>query len=200
MGLFSFLNFFKADKVITPSLNPNEYVPAFWEDDYCQVEIVPFENKAFIQKQAEQIDELASKSKTNYGFTETFGRGPMPVRTIAKEIRVNYFENTLTGFQFQKAKHIRYDKNEILDCENAKTKAFGFQNFTVFFDTEDEFVKNIWIHAGLISSVTQFDLIKSALYALGEECELILIDWNSLELFNLADKTQIHKYLWGYWK
>jgi hypothetical protein len=195
MRLFSFLNFFKSDKVVTPRLDPNEYVPAFWEDDYCQIEVVPFENKMFIQKQSRQIDELAIKSKTDYGFTETFGRDKMPTTTISKEIRVDYFENTLTGFQFEKAKQIRYDKNEILDCETGKTKAFGFSNFTIFFDTEDEFVKNIWIHIGLIVSVTQFELIESALYSLGEDCGLILIDWNSLELFDLADKMQIQKYL-----
>ena len=195
MGLFSFLNFFKPDKNITPSLDPNEYVPAFWQDDYCQVEIVPIENKMFIENQSRQIDELAFKSKTDYGFTETFGRDKMPTTTISREIRIDYFENMLTGYKFEKAKHIRYDKNEILDCETGKTKAFGFSNFTIFFDSEDEFVKNIWIHIGLIVSMTQFKLIESALYSLGEDCKLILIDWNSLELFDLADKTQIQRYL-----
>jgi hypothetical protein len=87
-----------------------------------------------------------------------------------------------------------------LNCETGRTKAFGFSNFTIFFDTEDEFVKNIWIHIGLIVSAPQFDLIQDVLYTLGEECELLLIDWNSLELFDLADKTQIQKYLMGYWK
>src|SRR5258706_5367263 len=150
--------------------------------------------QAFIQKQAEQIDELATKSRTDYGFTETFGKGPMPVTTVSKEIRFDYFEKTLTDFKFQKARHIRYDKNNILNCETGKTKAFGLSNFTIFFDTEDEFVKSIWIDIGLIVSAPQFGLILEALYTLGEECELVLIDWNSLELFDLADKTQIQKY------
>ncbi|WP_276505069.1 hypothetical protein [Terrimonas pollutisoli] len=200
MGLFSFLKFLKPDKTKSIKFDPNEYVPAFWEDGYCQIEIVPFENKAFIQKQAGQIDELATKSRTDYGFSATFERGSMPFKTVSKEIRVDYLEKTLTDFQFQKARHIRYDKSEILDCESGATKAFGFSNFTIFFDTEGEFVKNIWMHIGLIVSSPQFDLIQAALYALGEECELILIDWNSLELFDLADKKQIQKYLMGYWK
>ena len=66
MGLFPFLGFFKPGKIKTPGLGPDEYVPAFWADDYCQVEIVPFENKAFLQKQAEQIDELAPESNTGW--------------------------------------------------------------------------------------------------------------------------------------
>jgi hypothetical protein len=191
MGLFSFLKFRKSDKINKIEFDPNEYVPSFWEDDYCQIEIVPSENKTFIQRQARQIDELASKSRTDYGFTETFARGPMPVTTISKEIRIDYFEKTLTDFKFQKARHIRYDKSEILNCETGKTKALGFSNFTIFFDTEDEFVKNIWINIGLIISAPQFDLIQEALYNLGEECELILIDWNSLKLFDLSNRNQI---------
>ncbi|MGN6801996.1 MAG: hypothetical protein ACTHJN_08830 [Ginsengibacter sp.] len=195
MGLFSFLKLFKNDNSQKRKFDPTEYVPSFWEDDYCQIEIVPLENKRFIEKQSEQIDDLASKSRTDYGFIETFARDPMPVTTLSKEIKVGYFEKTLTDFKFQKARHIRYDKNEVLNCETGKTKAFGFSNFTIFFDTKDEFVKNIWIHIGLIVSVSQFDLIESALYSLGEQFGLLLIDWNSLELFDLKDKTQIQEYL-----
>ena len=200
MGLFSFLKFLKVDKSTSPTFDPNEYVPAFWEDDYCQIEIVPVENKSFILKQAKGIDDLAQKSSTDYGFTATFERGTMPIPTLSKEIRIDYLEQALMTFQFQKAKHIRYDDNEILNCDTGKTKAFGFSNFTIFFDTEEEFVKNIWIHIGLIVSVTQFDLIEGALYTLSEECEFVLIDWNGLELFDLSDKTQIQKYLMDYWK
>jgi hypothetical protein len=200
MGLFSFFNSLKADKAQKIEFDPNEYVPSFWEDDYCQIEIVPSENREFIKKQSRQIDQLASNSRTDYGFTETFGRGPMPVTTVSKEIRVDYLEKTLTDFKFQKARHIRYGKNETLNCEVGDTKAFGFSNFTIFFDTEDEFVKNIWLGIGLIVSAPQFDLIKDTLYTLGEDGELVLIDWNSLRLYDLTDRGQIQDYLMWYFK
>ena len=124
----------------------------------------------------------------------------MPTSTITKEIRVDYLEKTLTSFQFQKAKHIRYGAKEVLNCETGNTKALGFSNFTVFFDEEGEFVQNIWIDIQLIVSATQFDLIQDALYSLGVECELVLVNWNSLELFDLANRNEIEKYLRGYWK
>ncbi len=84
---------------------------------------------------------------------------------------------------------------KFLDCETGDTRAFGFSNFTIFFDIQGDFVKNIWIDIHLIVSAPQFDTIQAALYFLGEECELVLIDWNSSELFDLAYKTQIEKYL-----
>lgn len=200
MGLFSFFKFLNANKTQKTEFDPNEYVPSFWEDDYCQIEIVPKENRDFIQKQSQQIDESAYKSRTEYGFTETFGRGPMPVTTLSKEIRVDYFEKILTDFKFQKARHIHYEKKETLNCETGKTKAFGFSNFTIFFDTEYEFIKNIWVNTGLIVSVPQLDLIKNTLYTLGEECELVLIDWNSLRLYDLADWKHLEDYLMWHFK
>ncbi|MPR36153.1 hypothetical protein GBK04_23095 [Cytophagaceae bacterium SJW1-29] len=176
------------------------YLPSFWEDDYCQIEIASFENKEYILKTIRQISDLANNSRTDFGFTETFGRGQMPIKTYSKEIRTYYLDKLLTEFEFEKAKSINYDSHKILNCETGSIKAYGFSNFTIFFDTQDEFVKNIWLSISLIVSVRQYDLIQSALYCLGEECEMVLIDWNSLELFDLRDRTQIDKYLNDYWK
>jgi hypothetical protein len=197
------LYFFKTFRQRTTSKNAvkvHSYLPSFWEDDYCQIEIVPFENREHILKSIEQISDLAKNSRTDFGFTETFERGQMPVNTFSKEIRIDYLEKLLAGFEFEKAKSINYDSQKILNCELGQTKAYGFSNFTIFFDTEHEFVKNIWLSISLIVSVRQYDLIKSALYCIGEECEMVLIEWNSLELFDLRDRTQIDKYLNDYWK
>jgi hypothetical protein len=141
MGLFSFLKFTKAEKPAIPGPDSNEYLPVLWEDDYCQIEIVPAENKAFIIKQANELEGLTESVKTDHGFTEAFERGAMPSQTLFKKIRAEYLEQTLSGLQFEKAKHIRYNKSEILHCEAGNTKAFGFSNFTIFFDTEETFVK-----------------------------------------------------------
>ncbi|HEV2480594.1 MAG TPA: hypothetical protein VGS79_13050 [Puia sp.] len=200
MGFFTFLRRRISNKLPVPGADPNEYVPAFWDDDYCQIEIVPKENKEFIVKQIGQIKDFSAKSKVDYGFTDIFVRGKMLTPTISKELRADYLEKTLLSFQFRKANHIRFDGREILDCETGDTRAFGFPNFTIFFDMQGDFVKNIWIDIHLIISAPQFDIIQAALYALGEECELVLVDWNSSELFDLADKTQIDKYLTGYSK
>ena len=200
MRLFDIFKILRQRTTAKNEFKADSYLPSFWEDDYCQIEIAPVENKEYILKTIGQISDLANNSRTDFGFTETFGRGQMPVKTYSKEIRTDYLEKLLTGFQFEKAKSINYDSHKILDCETGPTKAYGFTNFTIFFDTQDEFVKNIWLSISLIVSVRQYDLIKSALYYLGEECEMVLIDWNSLELFDLRDRTQIDKYLNDYWK
>lgn len=200
MKLLSFLKFLKPDKPQPLNVDPNEFIPTLWEDNFCQVEIIPFENKSFIITQSQGISDLAEKTKKGLGFSETFERSSMPVSTLSKEIRADYLEYFLSGFELPKAKHIKYEANKIIDCQNSKTKAFGYSNFTIFFETEDEFVKNIWLSVGLIVSVKQFELIKSMLYNLGEENEFMLIDWNSLQLIDLRDRTQVDNYLMVHWK
>jgi len=194
MKLFSFLKSIRKDKENT-SVDTDEYIPSFWDDDYCQIEIVPKENKPFILKQASQIDDFSETTRTESGFTDIFVRGEMPTTTLSKKIRLDYLEKTLLSFKFEKAKHIYFDGRRILDCDNGDTKAFGFLGFTIFCDIDGEFVKNIWLHVELIASTAQLDLIKNALYTLGEECEVVLIDWNTSKLFDLANRTAVQKYL-----
>nr|WP_315221646.1 hypothetical protein [uncultured Flavobacterium sp.] len=200
MKLLDIFKIFRQKTTAKNEVMAGGYLPSFWEDDYCQIELAPFENKDYILKTFREISDLTNNSKTDFGFTETFCRGQMHIKTYSKEIRIEYLEKLFTSFEFEKAKSINYDSHKILNCEIGPTKAYGFPNFTIFFDTEEEFVKNIWMSISLIVSVRQFDLIKSALYCLGEECEMVLIDWNSLKLFDLRDSTQIDKYLNYYWR
>ncbi|WP_343304641.1 hypothetical protein AAHN97_24015 [Chitinophaga niabensis] len=200
MSFFSFLKSLLSKQLPAPGIAPNEYVPSFWEDDYCQIEIVPLENGEFIRKQVGHIEDFSAKSWDGSGFTDIFVRDDLPTPTISKEIRTDYLETTLLNLKFIRANYIRFDGKQMLNCKTGNTKAFGFPEFTIFFDTQGEFVKNIWIDISLIVSVPQFGIIEAALYTLAEECELVLIDWNSSELFDLADKSQIEKYLMGNWR
>lgn len=83
------------------------------------------------------------------------------------------------------------------------TIAYGFPNFTVFVSTydDDELVKVIWLHVySLIMHVWQREAITNALYDLGTSTDLVLADWNSLELYDLSDKKDIDRFLQDYWK
>lgn len=200
MKLLSIIKRFRKKDSKTLDSNSKDYLPTFWEDDFCQIEIVPAENLDYIKEQITQIDSLSQKANDGFGFKEIHGRDSMPLSTLTREIRIDYFEKVLESFEFQRAKQIRYDADKLLDCQNGKIKALGFNSFTIFFDFDEEFVKNIWISNGLIVSTKEYDCIRSVLYILGEECNLILIDWNSLKVTDLKDKTQIDKYLMDYWK
>lgn len=191
------------DKIFGRKKNPeieDENLPSFWEDDYCQIEIVPRENIEHIDKSIKQIDEFTEKTRTKYGFTDIFVREGLPFPTINEELRTDFFEKLLNEKGFEKATKIRYDGNTIIKCSKTTSNAFSLPCFNFFYDCEDEFVKNIWISISLITSTEHYSKILETLYELGESCDLVLIDWNSSELIDLSNRKQIESYLMSYWK
>lgn len=195
MGLF--------DKIFGRKMNPkieDENLPSFWEDDYCQIEIVPRKNIEHIEKSIKQIDEFTEKTRTENGFTDIFMREDLPFPTINEELRTDYFEKLLAEKGFEKAMKIRYDGYTIIECSKTTSNAYSLPCFNFFYDCNDEFINNIWISTSLITSNDHFNKILEALYELGESCEMVLINWNSSELIDLADRNQIKEYLMSYWK
>jgi hypothetical protein len=175
-------------------------LPSFWEDDYCQVEIVPRKNIDHIKDSIIQIEQFAEKTRTEYGFTDIFMREGLPFPLLNEEIRVDYFEKQLNDKGFEKARQIRYDGNTIIDCSPKTTNAFLLPCSSFFYDCKDELINNIWISTSLITSTDHFNKILETLYQLGESCELVLVDWNSSDLVDLSNRDQITQYLMGYWK
>lgn len=195
MGLF--------DKIFGRKMNPkieDENLPSFWEDDYCQIEIVPRKNIEHIEKSIKQIDEFTEKTRTENGFTDIFMREDLPFPTINEELRTDYFEKLLAEMGFEKAMKIRYDGYTIIECSKTTSNAYSLPCFNFFYDCDNEFINNIWISTSLITSNDHFNKILEALYELGESCEMVLINWNSSELIDLADRNQIKEYLMSYWK
>ncbi len=196
MGLFNLFRLFRSSpkQVFTPG--KGEFIPVLWEDDYCQVEIIPIANKNFIQEQIRQIEKTIEQTATELGFTEPVERSSMPATTLSHELRVDALVYNLTEFDLQQAKYIEYETRELIDTSTAKTKAFGFSDCTIFFDTKDsELVNNIWLRRDTKIATEHIPPLTSTLYQLGESYELLLVDWNSLELIDLVDLRQIRRYL-----
>lgn len=191
------------DKIFGRKKNPeieDENLPSFWEDDYCQIEIVPRENIEHIKKSLKQIDEFTEKTRTEYGFTDIFVREGLPSPTINEELRTDYFEKLLTEKGFEEAMKIRFDGYTIIECSKTTSNAFSLPCFNFFYNCEDEFIENIWISISIITSTEHYNKILEALYELGEGFNLVLIDWNSSELIDLSNRKQIERYLMSYCK
>jgi hypothetical protein len=154
--------------------NEEKSLPSYWEDDYCQIEIVPRKNVEHIEASINQIDEFTEKTRTENGFTDIFMRQDLPFLTLNEELRIDYFEKLLTEKGFEKAKQIRYDGYTITDCSKTTSNAFSLPCFNFFYDCKEEFINNIWISTSLITSTDHFNKILETLYELGVGCELVL--------------------------
>ena len=178
--------------------NTHEYIPTLWEDDHCMIELLPFENKDFVIKQAEQVKLFADQHRTEFGFTDAYRLKPSPFPTVSCEIRADYMHNTLISSQLPEFKKIQIQGTGLFETKNIRTKVFGFSDFIFCFEITDEFVKNIWLAARSINSASEYEIILNALYNLGEENEFILVDWNRDEVVDLKSRTEISRYLKGY--
>jgi hypothetical protein len=174
-----------------------ELIASFWEDDYCQVEIVPGDNRTFIEEQIEKIEKFTKTADTGLGFTDALVRAGMLFPTDKIELRTESFESLLAAANLKKADRIKMDGQHFLPRESP-TRAFGIPGFFIFFYAEGEFIKDIWLTPGFIADTAWFDMLLTALIKLGEDFSFILVDWNSLELIDLKNKKDIRKYLAGF--
>ena len=191
------INFRRRKKASASNQEPVNYIPVLWEDDFCLVEIVPIENQSFIKNQVAALAEFSEKNFDGIGFKNMFTLGAMPEPTVERELRVEAFELTLAGRRLPKANQIQYESEKILDCNTSSTKAYGFPNCIIFFNTfnNGEFVNHIWLDIKPGIPGEQRRILLNVFYDLGESYQLTLIDWNSLELVELRDEVQIDDYL-----
>ena len=180
----------------------NDYkeLPILWEDDYCQIEIVPRRNIKNIISSTDIIENFTKKAGTDYGFTDIYMREALPFPTINEELRIDYFENFLTGKGFERAKQIRHNGSKIIDCSTISLDVFSLPCFNFFYDYENGFIKNIWISTSNITSEDYCSKILETLYEIGESNDLVLIDRNCSNLIDLTDRKQIKDYLVLYFR
>lgn len=73
MKILDFFRIFK--RKIASKTKRNAHLPLSWDDDYCQIEIVPAENRESIEKRITEVKILADQSREGLGFTEIFEVG-----------------------------------------------------------------------------------------------------------------------------
>lgn len=181
------------DKILKRKKMNNE-MPFFWEDDYCQIEVVPRKNTESINMSFKIIEEFTLKTRTENGFTDVYMREDLPFPTIDEEIRIDTFTSLLTNSAFEKATQFNYDGRGIKDCTSKSTNAYFFDSFNLFYDCKNEFINNIWT-TGSCALTNSSKIVLITLYEIGEGNQLVLVDWNSLELIDLSNRNKILKYL-----
>ena len=163
----------------------------YHEDDYQQVEIVPSENFNELIKQAENVQDFAEKHFDGSGYTDMMvredngfklkqrGIQPKELDLILSELPIKRYSEVSTG--------IRPGE---MTCEN--TFGYGENYNGIFFDFESDSVTGIWISG---TPEVASEKYSSVLNDIGNKWNLLLMDWNSLELIVLKNKEQVEKYL-----
>jgi len=160
----------------------------YHEDDFCQIEIVPKENLSELIKQADNISDFTSEN----GYSDIYVREENKVSLKTKKISKSELESLLTKLGTAKHTEIITGYGSDYKIKSENTIGFGKDYSAVYFDFENDIVKNIWItnlyglnHENVINTLSE----------IGEKWNLIMMDWNSSELIDLSNKKMIEKYL-----
>ena len=98
----------------------------------------------------------------------------------------------MTELGTEKHKEVTTGYGSEYRVKSENTIGFGKEYSAIYFDFENDKVKNIW-------TTNLFGLdnekVIDVLSTIGEKWNLVLMDWNRSELIDLSNKEMIKKYL-----
>lgn len=160
----------------------------YHEDDFCQIEIVPKENLSDLLKQAGNIADFSAEN----GYSDIYVREENKVSLKSREIDKTELEKLLTDLGTEKHTEVITGYGSYYRVKSENTIGFGKEYSAVYFDFENDKVKNIWITN--LFGLNHYKVV-DVLSKIGEKWNLVLMDWNSSELIDLSNKEMINKYL-----
>ena len=163
----------------------------YHEDDYGQIEIVPKENFGRLIKEAENVKYFSENHFESEGFTDMYVRNGIGLKLEERKIKASELNEIL--LKVFEEKHTNVTTGISSDEIRSKnTYGYGKNHNGIFFDFNEGFVLNIWISGRI--DVNNHKLT-SVLNEIGRKWNLLLMDWNTMELIDLTNSEQTSEYL-----
>ncbi|WP_196890194.1 hypothetical protein [Aureivirga sp. CE67] len=148
----------------------------FWEDNYLMIELIP-------RKNLENGKLIYDK---NYNISYV-------VEDL--NISLNEIEELFKELKIEKYQQVRYyGGGETCVSRTKDVIAYGSLESALFFGTTQEKVKNIWLDSYNWDEIEQTKLLE-AIHVLGQNFELILLDWTSETIVDLKNKEDLENYI-----
>jgi hypothetical protein len=149
----------------------------FHEDDYCQIELVPVENKEFVRKQLGDINSFSEehKSPDGYGWTDIYIRSSDTQITLKDyKIKRREFAGILPQFA------VKYDKvftgysSSKRKCKN--TAGYSIKGINIFCSYENKYITKIWFDFCL-DKIDMAENLYDILKSITNEYDLLFVHW-----------------------
>ncbi|HEY9257508.1 hypothetical protein [Chitinophaga sp.] len=162
------------------------------EDDFDQIELVPAENYSRFFIEIENMPEGKGKP---FGFTNMIVRDN---HSGVQELNISSTElkDYLTPICFNSFINVKTGYGSSYTTTVKSAMAFGFERLGMVVRSNDTIVTNL----NLVSSFSfitkeSCDQILTALHSLGQQFNLILVDWNVQIIVRLTDMQAVKDYL-----
>ena len=160
----------------------------FFEDDYCNIELLPQENLDFCNNQIKNIQQFSKNCTDSMGFSDAYRRGVEPISLATNKISEDSLKRCFHGIIPRYDRVMSGYSYFSKPCSNVY--AYGTnQNVVLFYETEEAIVTKIWFALDIKNGddCKTAKLILSKLKSLGN---FILVDWGLCfaEQLNNVDK------------
>lgn len=168
---------------------------------FLETEIMVSKNKQFVLKEFQKFLNIKKGKRENWEqianrhFTQRpVGDKPNTTKDlhiIATEFTQLLYDNGL--YTFENIEIDDYKGKQYLK-KMGNYNGFGIDDFAIFFTTEDNLVKYIWVDLLEFES-HNIPKICSTLKAIGDTYQMIMVDWALKILVDLTDYDQILEYV-----
>ncbi|WP_299432036.1 hypothetical protein [uncultured Aquimarina sp.] len=170
---------------------------SFHEDDFKRIELIPNKNYFFSKKYLEETVISNDKLDNEHGFSSIKVLDDQPIALIDEKILVSEVEEVLDKITSKRTDNIKKGYSNSY-TKVKKTKAWGLEYMAVLVETKEKYTESIWlleIGGSLIIEDSRGQKLLQLLLKLGNNFNLILIDWRKEILIDISDQEQTENYL-----
>ncbi len=183
--LFKIKNLFIEEKPKVEERDEVSYIKT-WLDDECQIQLLPEENEKDVTILMNNINDIHSTNDNKNGFAQTIERGKFNFPLLEKRISQKDLELLFEKHKIEKVEFIERELGSKLPYSDSSEKAHKC-TYKFIFDLKGKYIDQFWIIEHLIVSTRDFNKIESFLHEFATKYNLILVDWNSLEIIKIKD-------------
>ena len=165
------------------------------EDDYLMIEIMSSQNMEYAKNETIRTKEFGNKHASASGYSTITEIRKKNKETKDLNINISELEELLSKLEIYKyPKLMYYGGGDPTEVTNPKTMAFGQYKTAIFVEQEDDVVKNMWFITYNWQDVSKTN-INSALKAIGDRYDMIMVDWFKDEIIDLKNQNEVESYL-----
>ena len=191
----SIFDIFRRKKIQQNVIEENETGVYFHEDTFNQVEFLPRENKEYLKSENQKIENFSKENFDGHGFTDIYIRDESPKTIADKKIDFEELDKILLTLGLEKITEVYegYGSGK-WKCEN--TFAYVYDSAQIFVSLKDNLVHDFWVDGFRFHKNDETkNKLKSVLWKIGDELNLLLNDWDLTVVIDLKDESEIEKYL-----
>lgn len=189
-----------APKRVVPGPPPRGFVaPSTFtahEDCWGQQELLPRANATFLAEEAAALHRVYTQENPGNGFAEIYQRRPAPFPLAGRHIPLDELLTAVAQLPVR-----RYQRVSVLSATGPEryavpgAGAFGSDDCALVIEAKEGLVQALWVAYRSAWTAPRRLILQELLLLLGQRYDLVLMDWDELQLIDLADAGTVARFV-----